>query len=173
MSSASGVDVSLTLAGSSVTLTARPLPLGFHRRLLQRGFVPPAVPREVVRDSRGVALRDERGLAVLREQPQDAAYLVAQARYEERVAAVMIDEAIGDERLRPADAQPASDDDAAAWQTYADALLDAMTAQGLTAGDFARLCRAVGKASGLVEARHEAETDRLFSAAAAAAPKVG
>ena len=158
--------VTLTCGGEPLTLPIRPLPIGFHRRLLVRGLTPPPVPQTVARDARGLPLRDTRGLAVMIEQPSDPAYQAAKAEADERIAAVTLSEAIDDAVTRP---QPPPADDAGpqAWQDHADAVLASMTAAGLSAGDFATLCRAVAQASGLLGPSLDAEADRLFPAAAA------
>ena len=164
---------SLDLELSGCLVSVAPLPLGFHRRWLERGLVPPSPPRQLVRDSRGQAVRDDRGLAVLQEQPADGRFLAAKAAYEERLAAVMIAEtvtgidaieAVGDlESIRSVG------DDPSGAAAYADAVLAALAGAGLTTGDFAALCRAIGQASGLLAAAHEDAADALFPSPAATA----
>lgn len=159
-------DLSVPISGGR-TVRLRPLPLGFHRLLLQRGLVPPEPPLKVCRDSRGQAVRDDRGLAVMRHAAADPNHLVAKARYDERIAAVMVKASLSDKAAlgaEPLETEPAEGD----WIAYADRLLESLARAGVTAGDFVALCRGVSHASGLIDAAYETASDSLFPTAAAA-----
>ena len=142
----------------------RPLPLGFPRTLLSRGLVPPEPPVVVCRDARGQAIRDERGLAVMRTAAADAKYLLAKARYDERVAVITLRESVieGLPELTESPTPDGCDD----WSTVADGWIDQLSAAGITTGDFLALCRGVSEASGLIDAAYQTARDQLFPDAA-------
>jgi hypothetical protein len=80
--------------GSEWSLTIAPLPLGFHRRLHERGIVPPAPPRRVARDSNGQPLKDRSGLAVMMQDENAPGYLAELTRYQQELAALMVCEGL-------------------------------------------------------------------------------
>ena len=154
-------------------VSVRPLPLGVHRRLLERGVVPPQPPQRVCRDSQGRVMRDERGLAVVDESPHEPRYLAERARYDERVAALLLAEslvnpaAVFDEWPTPPTASSSRSGHAADdWLAYADAVLASLGRSDVTAGDFLRLCEAMQHVSGLSGASLDAAGDALFPTAA-------
>ena len=155
--------VDVCVGGVSVSL--RPLPLGFHRRLKERGVVPPVPKRTAARDSAGRVLRDADGRPVLTEDAADAGHLAAVDRYQERLAALMLAESLGGgvsfETPPPGEAGD--------WNAYADRLLEELSEAGVTPGDLATLCRGVCEASRLIEPAVKAAGERLFPAAAEAA----
>ncbi|MEW4528391.1 hypothetical protein [Maioricimonas sp. JC845] len=153
--------------GSALTLTIQPLSLGFHRRLRERGIVPPTPPRRVARDAAGKPLRDESGLAVMLADEQDPQYLAEQEQYHHRVALLAVAESLAADPQVRFDAQPpASDDDAIAWTGYADALGAELEAAGFTAGDLVRLCTEICRLSNLLD-EQLAATQAGFSLPAA------
>lgn len=161
------VTVRLPRPGGGASVTLRPLPIGFHRRLKERGLVPPSAPRRAARDSAGRVLRDDAGLAVLTEDDATPAHLAAVDRYQERLAALMIAESLGDETALET---PAPESDVGDWPAYADAVLAELSEAGVTPGELAALCRGVCEASRLVGPAVAAEGESLFPCPAAAAP---
>ena len=152
------ITVLLRRDDGETAVTLRPLPLGFHRRLKERGLVPPAAPRKAARDSGGRVLRDERGMAVLTEETESAAHLTAVDRYQERLAAVMLAESLtGDVVVETP--PPAEGGD---WSAYADAVLAELDEAGVTPGDLATLCRGVCAASGLLSEAVTEAGESLF-----------
>lgn len=81
--------------GSSWRFLIQPLSLGFSRQLRVHGIIPPARPTRVVRDGAGKPVRDSQGLAVLAGDDERGDYQVALERYHQRMAALMIAEALG------------------------------------------------------------------------------
>ena len=157
--------ITLPRDAGDLVVTLQPLPLGFHRRLLARGLAPPEPPTVVARDARGQVVRDDRGLAVLQASAYDAAYLASKASYEERLAVLMLRECLTDDALL-IDPLPAESAGAETWATFADQQLAALSKQGVTAGEFVRLCRGVSEASGLIDASYDRAVDGLFPPAA-------
>ncbi len=130
----------------------RPLPLGFHRRLSERGVVPPGVPQKVLRDSDGKIQRDAQGRVLMADDPQNADYLVQREHYHQRVAALAISESLlGDENITWETQRPQEDSSSAqAWLKYADDVLVELEQAGLTDGDLAFLCEAIAQLSHLL-----------------------
>lgn len=145
--------------GSTWTFLLRPLPLGFHRRLRERGLVPPAPPIRVPRDSAGKPLRDDAGLPLATADTSDPDYRAALELYHQRVAVLALHEGL--------QADPSVQFDAPApssalstlnpqlstpndWASFADALYAELAAAGFTDGDLVTLCNEVGRLSNLV-----------------------
>ena len=152
------VTVTLSRPDGDVSVTLRPLPIGFHRRLKEQGVVPPTPPRVAARDSAGRVLRDDDGRPVLVADDSAAPHLAAVDRYQERLAALMIAAALGGE-VQVETPQPAEDGD---WPAFADAVLAELSEAGVTPGEVARLVRGVCEASGLIDRHIAAEGDALF-----------
>lgn len=146
--------------GRTLLLTLRPLPLGYHARLRERGIAPPVPPRRVARDAQGRPIRDERTMAVLVADEHDPAHLAALDRYHHRVAALVVAEALAaDPRIEFETPVPAED---RGWPEYADALCAEFAEAGFSDGDLARLCGEVCRMSNLLD-DHVREAGRNFS----------
>ena len=134
--------------GNSLLLRLQPLPLGFHRRLRTRGIVAPTPPVRIVRDSSGRPLRDERGLAIVREDEQDEHFLSTWEEYHQRVAVLVVAEAVHvDSTVEFDTALPTESEN---WQMYADNLYAELKEAGFTAGDLIQICEEVCKMSNLI-----------------------
>lgn len=146
--------------GSALALTLRPLPLGYHARLRERGISPPVPPTRVARDSQGRPIRDERTMAVLVADEHDPAHLAAVATYHQRVAVLVTAEALGaDPRIEFEAPTPAGDH---GWAEFADALYSEFADAGFSDGDLVRLCGEVCRMSNLLD-DHLREAGRNFS----------
>ncbi|MEX0715322.1 MAG: hypothetical protein WD066_01980 [Planctomycetaceae bacterium] len=146
--------------GTSLPLTLRPLPLGYHARLRERGIAPPAPPTRVARDSQGRPIRDERTMAILVADENDPAHLAAVEQYHQRVAVLVVAEALGaDPRIEFETAAPRDD---RGWAEYADALYAELADAGFSDGDLVRLCGEVCRMSNLLD-DHLREAGRNFS----------
>lgn len=155
--------------GSSIALTLRPLPLGFHRRLRGAGIAPPQPPVRIARDSGGQPLRDPQGQAVTLRDESDPAYLAALELYHQRVAVLAVAEALGaDGTVEFESRPPASDAEPLAWTTYADALFTELDRAGFTAGDLVHLCTSISRMSRLVDDGLREARGNFSSEAAAA-----
>lgn len=149
--------------GDSLTLQLRPLPLGFHRRLRERGLVPPPPPTRVARDSQGRPLRDAHGLAVSLTDTHDAHYLCELERYHQRIAVLSIAESLrSDPELKFETTQPTASNNPLDWTRYADELAAELETAAFTAGDLIRICDAICRLSNLVD-QHIAEQHANFS----------
>lgn len=146
--------------GGDWTFTLRPLPLGFHRRLRERGLVPPAPGTKVARDSHGRPLRDDAGLAVTQTDHSDPQYLAELELYHQRVAVLAVAESLqADPRVHFDAAQP-SDGGTGSWTMYADALHAELESAGFTPGDLILLCNAIARLSNLLgEHLHQARAN--------------
>lgn len=150
--------------GTHLSLTLRPLPLGFYRRLRDRGLLPPIPPVRVARDTQGRPLRDAKGQVLTLPDEQDDTYRTAVERYHQRVAILAIAESLTADPDVTLDTEPPAADDASpeTWAAYADQLHDELEAFGLTVGDLLTLTHEVCRISGLVE-QHTAEAAATFS----------
>ncbi|MFO1022588.1 MAG: hypothetical protein U0903_18110 [Planctomycetales bacterium] len=145
--------------GDVFHFTIKPLGLGFSRMLRGHGIMPPARPTRVARDSAGKPVRDAQGLAVLVADPSDSGYQVAVELYHQRMAALMIAEAIeGDPSVAFEVKRPEGE---ASWETYADELVKELEKSGWSAGDVAKLCHEIAQLSRLLP-EHLAEQERSF-----------
>lgn len=156
--------------GRDWTFRLQPLPLGFHRRLRERGLLPPLPPHRLVRDSTGRPLRDESGLAATSADPQDPQYRADLERYHQRVAVLAVAESLRADPDVAFDAAPPTADDPAAWTAYADALDAELEAAGFTAGDLVLLCNAVCRLSNLLGDHLQRARSTFSSAPPAATP---
>lgn len=129
----------------------QPLPLGFHRRLRERGLTPPLPPLHVARDSHGRPLRDESGAAVTTANTADARYLSDLELYHQRVAVLAVAEALrADPDVTLETLPPDPQAHAEQWPRYADALHAELEAAGFAAGDLILLCRHICRLSNLL-----------------------
>lgn len=136
--------------GSTLALTLRPLPLGFQRRLRERGIVPPQPPVRVARESNGQPVRDASGCAMTLRDESDAGFAAAVELYHQRVAVLAIAESLkSDSRVEFEVQEPAGD--GGAWTAYADALFVELEQAGFTSGDLLHLCSAICRMSRLLD----------------------
>jgi hypothetical protein len=145
--------------GSSLMLTIQPISLGFHRRLRDRHIVPPASPTRIARDSSGKPIRDAQGLATLVADEFDQTFLDAVERYHQRVAVLLVVEALAADPNVEFDVKPPVSSDG--WNDYADRLYDEFERSGWSAGDLIRMCGEVCRLSNLTD-EHLQETHRNF-----------
>ncbi len=137
--------------GSDWTFTLQPLPLGFHRRLRDRGLCPPTAPQKIARDSHGRPLRDDTGLAVTLADQSDPQYLADLELYHQRVAVLAVVEAFAaDPHVHFETPAPSNSERGDAWPGYADAIHRELEAAGFTAGDLIFLCHAISRLSNLL-----------------------
>ncbi|MEZ5943804.1 MAG: hypothetical protein R3C18_20605 [Planctomycetaceae bacterium] len=149
----------------SLTLQLRPLPLGFHRRLRERGIVAPAPPTRIARDPGGRPIRDPQGLAVSVAEPHDAKYLCELECYHQRVAVLSIVESLAaDPNVQFDTTPPDNSTDSQSWSNYADQLAAELESAAFSAGDLIRICDAVCRLSNLVD-EHLEGTHENFSSA--------
>lgn len=135
--------------GTSVPLVIKPLPLGFHGRMRERGVCAPVPPARVARDAAGKPLRDARGMAVLMADERDAEYLAAVERHNQRVAALVIAEGLRSDAnvLFEAQVHPETKD----WNTFSDAITAELADAGWSDGDVLWLCREILALSNLLD----------------------
>ena len=134
--------------GASLELLLQPLPLGFHRRLHQHQILPPQPPTKIARDSQGKPLRDGNNQALTLRDDHDPAYRQQLDQYHQRLAVLMIAEALqSDPNLRFDTPKPATDD----WTTYADALHRELEQAGWTDGLLLHLCSLIARTSRLLD----------------------
>lgn len=148
--------------GGEWVLKLSPLPLGFQRRLGERGIVSPAVPSRVARDSRGGLLKDRDGNAVTIADPHDAAYLRERERYQQHLAALTIWEALRNDADVAFDAQPP---ESGPWTEFAEQLCSELEEAGWSLGDVSVVCEEVFRLSNLLD-EHLREAEQTFSSPA-------
>lgn len=133
--------------GESIELTLQPLPLGFHRQLKLRGISQPCPPRKVARGSDGRPMRDDDGLAVLMADIDDEKYLDAMEEYHQRVAVMVVWEALkADDRIEFDSDVPGDNGN---WVEFVDSVWNEIQQAGWTAGDLIWLCDQVSSMSNL------------------------
>lgn len=148
--------------GTSWALTVRPLRLGFAQWLRERGVQPPCVPKKCLRDSQGRLMRDAEGLVLTQRDENDAAYLVEVDRYHQRLAALMVWEALRENgEVEFASEVP---EGTAGWLEFADALLAELAGAGFTAGDLLWVCEEVALLSNLAGPHAEGSQRHFFRA---------
>lgn len=148
--------------GSEWVFQLRPLPLGFQRRLRERGLTPPAPPIRIARDSQGRPLRDEQGLAVTQSDLTAPEYLAQLELYHQRIAVLAVVESLeADPQVSFEAVAPAGH---TGWPAYADALHQELEAAGFTAGDLLLLCQEVCRLSNLL-GEHLQQVRANFSSA--------
>lgn len=151
--------------GETLSLKLRPLPLGFHRRLRERGLNSPAPPTRVGRDAQGRPLRDQHGLAISISDPHNPEYVCQLEQYHQRVAVLSIAEALSaDPDLQLETPIPATTASSADWTAYADAVAAELESAGFTAGDLIRICDAICRLSNLIDDHIVGETANFSSA---------
>jgi hypothetical protein len=137
--------------GTEWCFTVQPLPLGFHRRLRDRGLNPPAAPTRVVRDSSGRPIRDDTGAVVTSTDAADPQFLCELETYHQRVAVLAVAEALrADAAVTFETAAPAANAPALDWLRYADALHAELESAGFAAGDLILLCNHICRLSNLL-----------------------
>lgn len=133
--------------GSAWSLVLQPLRLGFPQLLKERGLHIPTAPVTLVRDSQGRPIRDADGQAVTHRNEQDGDHVLAVERYHQRLATLMVWEALqADEAIEFDTAPPAEEGD---WLAFADEILNELIQAGFTAGDLIWLCEQVAVLSNL------------------------
>lgn len=143
--------------GAEWTFVIRPLPLGFHRRLRERGLSMPLPPVRIARDSAGRPLRDDSNVAVTTSDQHDPEYRREIETYHQRVAVLAIHEAlqadpdVAFEALPPtgAETDPGTTQ-ARDWAGFADELYEEFGRAGFTDGDLVLLCNEIGRLSNLL-----------------------
>jgi hypothetical protein len=151
--------------GDDLSFQLQPLPLGFHRRLRERGIAPPTPPLRIARDSQGRPMRDDAGRAVTQSDPADPRFVSEMEAHHQRVAVLAVVESLAADPNVRFDAQPPAEGAGGeAWAAYADALHQELDAFGLTAGDLILLVDAIGRLSNLV-GEHLRQARANFSAA--------
>ena len=121
--------------GSEWVVQLSALPLGFQRRLRERGIAAPIPPSRVARDSAGQVMKDRQGRAVLISDQHDADYLLEKERYQQRLAATMVWEALLRDPDIEFDACPPREGN---WSPFADELCNELEAAGWSLGDVSR-----------------------------------
>ena len=159
-------------SGPPLVLLLEPLPLGFHEQLSARGIVPPVPPSRVARDSVGRPLRDEAGQVVLQVDAADAAFRQAREQYHQRVAVLMLYQAVQHDEAITFDTSPPAETSATAdeWPRFADDLYAELQQAGLTAGDLILLCQEICRLSNLLDDHLRQAHQSFFSPPQAAAP---
>ena len=146
--------------GSFLALTLRPLALGFHRRLRERGIVPPEPPSRIARDSAGRPLKDDRGHPLVTSDDRDPDYRAGIELYHQRVAVLAAVESLAAEaKLEFETRFPVGN---VGWSSFADAIYDEFVSAGWSDGDLIRLCEEIGRLSHLFD-RHLGEVRETFS----------
>lgn len=141
-------------------LTMSPLPLGFSRRLRERGVWAPSPPSRIARDAGGRPVRDERGQAVTLNDDSDPEYRRELELYHQRVAVLSVVEALRADPHVTFEAERPSGE--AGWAAYADAVYAEMEQAGFTAGDLVHLCSFACRMSNLA-GEHLREASQGFS----------
>lgn len=146
--------------GSTWALTIRPLRLGFSQWLRERGIVPPTAPVKPMRDSQGRLMRDAEGLVLMQRDEADAAHALALDGYHQRLATLLVWEALRDDAtLEFASQPPEAGGD---WRDFADALTSELAEAGFTAGDILWLCEEIAALSNLAGSHAEGGQGRFF-----------
>jgi hypothetical protein len=134
--------------GTTLPILLQPLPLGFHRRLHQHHVTPPQPPTKIARDSHGKPLRDANNQALTLRDEADPAYRQQLDLYHQRLAVLMIAEALQpDPNLRFDTPRPSTDD----WTAYADNLYQELQGAGWTDGLLLHLCNLIARTSHLLD----------------------
>ena len=134
--------------GNSLRLTIKPLPLSFYRKLRIRGIVPPVPPQRVARDSSGKPVKDGEGLALIMQDHSDAHYLDQLELYQQRIAVVMVYEALKDDPEIEFETEiPHETQD---WIEFADGLTAELESAGWSAGDLILVCKMICQYSNLL-----------------------
>lgn len=137
-------------SGEGLVMRLKPLPLGFQRKLRQRGLSQPLPPVRVARDPSGRPLRDGQGQVVSVPDAADARYQEELERYHQRVAALSFHQSVAEDASLCFETLPPAGD-AADWGAFADRLLDEMEQAGFTAGDLTLICREICRISNLLD----------------------
>ena len=138
--------------GTVWTFQMRPLSLGFHRRLHDRGLLLPQPPVRVARDSQGRIQRDEQGHAVTIVDARDPTHLQAVQQYQQRVAVLAVAESLQADPMVTFETPLPSDLDnnPTVWSDYADKIFAELEVAGFSPGDLVRLCQCVCRISNLI-----------------------
>ncbi|SFH68583.1 hypothetical protein [Planctomicrobium piriforme] len=140
------------VGGEPLTLQLRPLPLGFHQRLRNRGIVPPLPPLKIARDSAGKPLRDAQGMVLTLADQRQPEFLAELDCYHQCVAVLSVVEALaGDPAVAFETAPPSETATAKTWRNYAESIFAELEQAGFTAGDLVLLCREVCRLSNLID----------------------
>jgi hypothetical protein len=138
--------------GEPLTLQLRPLPLGFHQRLRNRGIVTPLPPLKIARDSGGKPLRDAQGMVLTLTDQRQPEFLAEVNRYHQCVAVLSVVEALaGDPAISFETTPPGEAATAETWRNYAESIFSELEQAGFTAGDLVLLCREVCRLSNLID----------------------
>jgi hypothetical protein len=139
--------------GSSWTFQLSPLPLGFQRRLHERGLSPPLPPLQIVRDSQGKPVRDASGLALTQANDRDPGYRSESEQHHQRVAVLALVEALRHDRFISFNTLPPPADtrDRVLWISYADAIYQELAEVGFSDGDLIHLCGEICRISNLLD----------------------
>lgn len=151
--------------GRELILKVSPLPLGFHCRLFSRGITAPVPPKKVARDSQGRPIKDRSGLAVLMQDDHASEYLAESARYQQRLAALMVYEGLRHDSTISFEASPPESGD---WNQFAEDLCEEFESANWSLGDVTRVCEEICRISNLLD-DHLQETEQGFSSPARAA----
>lgn len=143
--------------GSVWALRLSPLPLGFFRKIRDRGIIPPKPPIQLMKDSAGRPMRDAQGEILTRLDPNDPEYINALETYQRRVAMLMIAESLREEPSIEFESRPTGD----SYVDYADGLHEEFERAGLSLGDVLLLCEEISRLSQLLP-RHLEGTRRDF-----------
>lgn len=152
-----------------LVLQLRPLSLGFHQRLKERGFHLPLPPLKIARDSTGKPLRDAQGQLLTQPERQDPEYLAALDDYHQSVAVLSVVESLRGSSEVTFETPVPRTNDAAEWREYARLVFTEMEAAGFVAGDLILLCREICRLSNLIE-DHLAAARQNFSSSPASSP---
>jgi len=147
------------------TFLLHPLPLGFHRRLRDRGILPPTPPVKVARDSSGKPLRDPQGMATTYFDAHHPDYLKQLDQYHLAVAVLTLKEGLrADPQVTFDSLSPENDAGPVAWMEHTMDLFHELEQAGFTAGDLLKLCQEICRLSNLIDPALNA-AQRSFSAA--------
>ncbi|HUG18388.1 MAG TPA: hypothetical protein VMM56_05385 [Planctomycetaceae bacterium] len=152
--------------GSEWRLRLAPLPLGFHRRLSERGIVSPAPPSQAARDSRGQLLKDAQGMAVLMFNPHEPGYLAQRERHQQHLAVLTIYEALRHDPDVEFSATPPAE---GSWGEFAEQLCRELEEAGWTLGDVGVVCDEIFRLSNLLDG----DLQRAEQGFSSSAPKPG
>lgn len=132
----------------SLFLTLQPLPLGFHNTLHEHNITPPQPPTRIARDSNHKPIRDHNGQALTLRDESDPDYQSQKARYHQRLAVLMLAEALqADPNLHFETPRPATTD----WTQYADQLYHELQQAGWSDGHLLQACNAIARISQLID----------------------
>ncbi|QDT33637.1 hypothetical protein Mal48_28910 [Thalassoglobus polymorphus] len=150
--------------GRDWTFQLSPLPLGFQKKLRDKGITPPTPPVKISRDSTGKPIRDHAGQVVTFTDLNSAEFLSDSELYHQRVAVLAVVEALRNDSSVCFETVPPEVDgtNGLSWGDFADAVFQELEQAGFTPGDLLAFCDEICRISNMLDG-HLREAQANFS----------